>query len=74
MGQCLPVEVEARLATRLTEKFNTDVRMLTQFGPLEGQAVDNLLCVGTKPARLKRCSATWAMGSLVRMDVASPHD
>jgi hypothetical protein len=25
----------------LTEKFKTDVRMLPQFGPLEGQAVDN---------------------------------
>jgi len=25
----------------LTGKFKTDVRMLPQFGPLEGQAVDN---------------------------------
>ena len=25
----------------MTEKFKTDVRMLPQFGPLEGQAVDN---------------------------------
>jgi len=25
----------------LTEKFKTDVRMLPQFGPLDGQAIDN---------------------------------
>ena len=36
----LPARVERKLETTLTEKFKTDVRMLPQSGPLEGQAVD----------------------------------
>ena len=39
-GPGLPAYVEGKLETTLTEKFKTEVRMLPQSGPLEGQAVD----------------------------------
>jgi len=38
-GPGLPAYVEGKLETTLTEKFKTEVRMLPQSGPLEGQAV-----------------------------------